>query len=269
MGSTNLTPNYELSQFIGTDKPAWLQDYNGDMLKIDTGIAGAKTAADNAQSAADGAQGDATTALSDIANINTELGTVENTLSTATGNINTINSLIGNGTPTTTDQTIIGAINEINANLGGLETVLSGKKAYVSGVQLAEITADGVKTLPTLLSEAFTAAKAYLNALNAGESVLDLMVYTSSFGGFANCDNTVTEYDNSFSGTSFGDFHEISEDTSVPEFYVRTLTVAATSTTLQMSVTGSPLAVGLASIDSFVPTEGDVIRIFGKKFAAI
>ena len=121
MGSTNLTPNYELSQFIGTDKPAWLQDYNGDMLKIDTGIAGAKTAADNAQSAADGAQGDATTALSDIANINTELGTVENTLSTATGNINTINSLIGNGTPTTTDQTIIGAINEINAHVGQIE----------------------------------------------------------------------------------------------------------------------------------------------------
>lgn len=36
MSSTNKTTNYELSQFIGTDKPAWLSDYNQDMSKIDT-----------------------------------------------------------------------------------------------------------------------------------------------------------------------------------------------------------------------------------------
>ena len=36
MASTNKTTNYELSQFIETDRPAWLTDYNGDMRKIDT-----------------------------------------------------------------------------------------------------------------------------------------------------------------------------------------------------------------------------------------
>ena len=36
MSSTNKTTNYELSQYIGTDKPTYLGDYNGDMLKIDT-----------------------------------------------------------------------------------------------------------------------------------------------------------------------------------------------------------------------------------------
>lgn len=36
MSSTNKTSNYELSQYIGTDKPTYLGDYNGDMLKIDT-----------------------------------------------------------------------------------------------------------------------------------------------------------------------------------------------------------------------------------------
>ena len=35
MSSTNKTTNYELSQFLGTDKPAWLADYNSDMAKID------------------------------------------------------------------------------------------------------------------------------------------------------------------------------------------------------------------------------------------
>ena len=38
MAHTNATANYELSQFLGTDKPAWLVDYNGDMLKIDTAL---------------------------------------------------------------------------------------------------------------------------------------------------------------------------------------------------------------------------------------
>lgn len=55
MASTNKTPNYELSQFVANDKPAWLSDYNGDMLKIDTGIAEAKGVADAAASTASGA----------------------------------------------------------------------------------------------------------------------------------------------------------------------------------------------------------------------
>lgn len=37
MASTTKTTNLELSQFVGTDKPAWLTDYNGDMQKIDDG----------------------------------------------------------------------------------------------------------------------------------------------------------------------------------------------------------------------------------------
>jgi len=36
MASTNKTTNYELSQFIETDKPGWLTDYNGDMRTIDS-----------------------------------------------------------------------------------------------------------------------------------------------------------------------------------------------------------------------------------------
>lgn len=36
MTATNKTTNYELSQFVGTDRPTWLGDYNGDMSKIDT-----------------------------------------------------------------------------------------------------------------------------------------------------------------------------------------------------------------------------------------
>ena len=38
MASTNKTQNLELSQFLGTDKPAWLADYNSDMEKIDNAV---------------------------------------------------------------------------------------------------------------------------------------------------------------------------------------------------------------------------------------
>ena len=38
MSSTNKTTNYNLSQFIGTDVPSYLGDYNGDMSKIDKAI---------------------------------------------------------------------------------------------------------------------------------------------------------------------------------------------------------------------------------------
>lgn len=39
MSSTNKTAKLELSQFLGTDKPAWLGDYNSDMQKIDDAFA--------------------------------------------------------------------------------------------------------------------------------------------------------------------------------------------------------------------------------------
>ena len=137
MGATNHTTYYELSQFIGTDKPAWLQDYNGDMTKIDAGIKEAKNAADDADTAASNAQGDATDALNAIETINTTLGTIEDTLGTATGNISTINSLIGNGTPTTSDQTIIGAISGIEGAIAPREDGENLANSYAIGEQFA------------------------------------------------------------------------------------------------------------------------------------
>lgn len=44
MSATNHTKNYNLSQFVGTDRPTWLGDYNGDMTKIDAQLKSIKTA---------------------------------------------------------------------------------------------------------------------------------------------------------------------------------------------------------------------------------
>lgn len=71
MASTNKTSNYELSQFLGTDKPAWLSDYNSDMSKIDIQM---KANADAATAAA-GSATSANTAIGTLANLTTDAKT--------------------------------------------------------------------------------------------------------------------------------------------------------------------------------------------------
>lgn len=51
MTATNHTENYNLSQFVGIDRPTWLVDYNGDMSRIDAQL---KRNADDIASAAAG-----------------------------------------------------------------------------------------------------------------------------------------------------------------------------------------------------------------------
>ena len=74
MGHTNSTPNYNLPQFLTTDKPAWLTDINGAMLAIDTGIDAAKDAADAAQGDATQAGLDASSALSTASSADAKAG---------------------------------------------------------------------------------------------------------------------------------------------------------------------------------------------------
>ena len=178
MGATNTTSNYNLSQFVGTDKPAWLQDYNGDMLKIDTGINAAKVAADGAQNTADSAQNTADSANSAITNtINPAISSLNTTVGNQGGAINTINSLIGNGTPTTTDQTIIGAINEINAQIVDLSsdnkkptvvtftvtTDSAGAFDYKDNNNNLLTTSNCRMVLPILVNQPFGVASAFFN----------------------------------------------------------------------------------------------------------
>lgn len=118
MSATNATTNYELPVFIATDKPAWLVDWNGAMNAIDSAIKEAKTAGDNAQSTANTNAQNIQTLDGTVTGQGTAIGNLQTAVSGNTGSINTINSLIGNGEPTTSDKTLIGAINEINAKVG-------------------------------------------------------------------------------------------------------------------------------------------------------
>ena len=105
MASTNKTTHYELSQYVGTDKPTYLTDYNGDMSAIDTGIYNAQTKADSAYTLADTANGNAGTAQTTANSAVTSAGT-------ANTNIGTMANL------ETTDKTsLVNAINENKRNI--------------------------------------------------------------------------------------------------------------------------------------------------------
>lgn len=117
MSATNKTTHYELPVFVGGDMPGWLTDFNGAMNAIDAGIYEAKSAGDGAQSSADTANANITTLSGTVDGIGGRVTTLEGTVSSQGGNIDTINSLIGHGEPTTTDKTIIGAINELAAEI--------------------------------------------------------------------------------------------------------------------------------------------------------
>ena len=81
MASTNKTTNYELSQYIGTDKPTYLSDYNGDMYKIDAQM---KVNADNVATAISSASTATSTANTANSTANSALSTAQSASSTAT-----------------------------------------------------------------------------------------------------------------------------------------------------------------------------------------
>ena len=62
MSSTNKTTHYNLPQFIGSDIPTWLGDFNSAMTAIDSGINAAATSASGAATTAAQASTDAAAA---------------------------------------------------------------------------------------------------------------------------------------------------------------------------------------------------------------
>lgn len=94
MSSTNKTANYNLPQFIGTDKPSWLGDVNQAMSIIDGQM---KTNADNITSAT-GEVNELETrvgsAETSVSSLNTRVGTTETQISNLAGNVSSLNTSV-------------------------------------------------------------------------------------------------------------------------------------------------------------------------------
>lgn len=173
MSATNATPTIGLPLFIGTDKPAWLTDFNGAMNTIDGAIANLQTA-EGGTATSLAALSQSVEALSGtVSQHTTSLQTISTAVSGNTGSINTINSLIGNGQPTTEDKTIIGAINEIYAEIGGGSSVTASVVSYDN--TSSGMTADDVQ-------EAIDELKADVDAIVVPASSFEIVRGTLTAG---------------------------------------------------------------------------------------
>lgn len=108
MASTNKTTHYELSQYIGADKPTYLTDYNQDMSKIDTGIYNSQSKADTLELAVGDLSDLETTVKTDLVSALNEVDTKATNNETHIGNINTLETVNKNN--------VVSAINEVNRN---------------------------------------------------------------------------------------------------------------------------------------------------------
>lgn len=119
-GHTNSTPNYELPQFVGTDKPQWLTDINQGFLAIDTAIHNAYSLASLTSTNVGDISDLTTTVKTDVVSavneINGGLGDLSSTVASHTTAIGNNTTAIGNlaDLDTVDKGDLVGAINEVD-----------------------------------------------------------------------------------------------------------------------------------------------------------
>ena len=135
--STNKTANYELPQFVGTDKPTWLGDFNSAMADIDAGmhenasdisamasdVATATSTASQASQNVASLTSTVSTLSSDVSSATTTANNASSTASSALNTANSANTLAG--TANTTANTANDKADSISAklNLNSFETI--------------------------------------------------------------------------------------------------------------------------------------------------
>lgn len=146
--STNKTANYDLPQFVGTDKPTWLGDFNEAMADIDAGmhenatdISTMATDVANAVAVSSQASQDVsslTSTVNTLSNNVTTIGTTANNAQqTATSALNTANTANGKA------DTNAGAISSIQSNISGIEDNISTITEYSTTEKVVGTWIDG------------------------------------------------------------------------------------------------------------------------------
>lgn len=96
MSSTNHTTNYNLPQYVGSDKPAWLGDINPAMSAIDTAMHANAVKAQQGVDDASTAQTRADSAYTLADSAKTDAGTAQTTANTAIGNASAVDTKLNN-----------------------------------------------------------------------------------------------------------------------------------------------------------------------------
>lgn len=173
MSHTNVTPNYNLPQYVGTDIINPLTDTNGAYSDIDTalkniadGVADGASKIETLENTVGDANGGLVKSVGDLQTQNGDavltttaqtlsgaVNELDNEVNTNTGNISTLVQKVGSDTLDTVATTCTGAINEIVGKF-------TGKFAFKETL-VFEVNGDGVKTVGALLDEAYALFSAY------------------------------------------------------------------------------------------------------------
>lgn len=124
MAHTNSTTNYNLPQWVGSDKPTFLGDLNTAFNDIDAQM---KTNADGIVAADDKAE-NATTLANDAQD---DVDALTLRVTTAEGNITNNTTLIGNNTT---------SINNLTSSVQTINTELTGKQNTITGAASTVVT---------------------------------------------------------------------------------------------------------------------------------
>lgn len=135
MSSTNKTTYYNLSQYIDTDKPTYLQDYNGDMSKIDVAINNVNGVATTATQSAGSAEAKAEQANTNVTALQAKVGAVEGSVSNLQDKTNTQDAEIASvkqsvSTVNTTANNALQSAN--NANIKADSAKFSGWNSFTN-----------------------------------------------------------------------------------------------------------------------------------------
>lgn len=159
MSSTNKTTNYKLSQFIGTDKPTFLGDYNNDMEIIDGALFSASQTAEQAVNDVESVKG----AQAELKNVHTEtqeqVAQLKETADGMTGDVTAAqeaaNSAEQKATEAQTAATgVLNAANAASANATKAKQTADGNKTTLAELTQRVEALEGVpKSEPLKLGE--------------------------------------------------------------------------------------------------------------------
>lgn len=154
MPSTNKTNPYELSQFIGSDIPSWLSDYNSDMLKINNAIQEAKISADDAMSSAGSASSDITALSQAVSGLSESLNTTNQNVTKNTSDISSIISSVSNINQNI--DSLNGKVNSNSESIGNLTTQVTANTQSINTITPAFQNMGKWNTAPLSLIDAIT-----------------------------------------------------------------------------------------------------------------
>lgn len=170
MASTNHTTNYNLSQYVATDKPTYLVDYNNDMLAIDTQMKVNATAAATAQTAAETADAKAVTADGKAVTAQSSAALAQSSADSANTKIGTMANL-----ETAEKTNLVAAINEVLGYFNLSETdIINANAVTVTGGAMDS------GTVKTAINNNGTLAKIYgYYAINKTADIMKISFQTS------------------------------------------------------------------------------------------